>query len=172
VFGLKTKKCFRSGSRRRRQPSPITAIHERNLKLKLPAANSDNHTMGNTVGCFAGHSFVAGEYTARFCPRSESSDPLHCQCEEPLQSTHHLSVIAAFSLHAEPRRQFLPPVSNTLLISATFGTKDGGSALGHSLATSARRSVITMGIGNETPAETRRCRRRQNGVEIPDVDGC
>lgn len=76
-----------------------------------------------------------GEYTARFCPRSHTT----VSAENPLQTAHHVTV--ACPLHAEPRRQLLLPVSNTLLISAVFGTKEGGSALGprHFLATSYAR---------------------------------
>jgi hypothetical protein len=70
-----------------------------------------------------GHVFTDG-YTARFRPRS--LDPHQCQCGEPLRTAHH--VIAACPLHAELRRQFLLPVSHTLLIPAIFATKEGGSA--------------------------------------------
>ena len=73
-----------------------------------------------------------GEYTGRFQLRS--LDPHQCQCGVPLQMVHY--AIAACPLHAALRRQFLMPVSNTFSISAIFDPKEGGSTLGHSLATS------------------------------------
>jgi hypothetical protein len=63
------------------------------------------------IRLLTGHAFT-GEHTARFRPRSV--DPYHCQWGEPLQTAYH--VIATCLLRAEPRRQFLLPVSNTLSI--------------------------------------------------------
>jgi hypothetical protein len=93
----------------RRQP-PLT--HERNPRV--PATNCDHRYKASYRPCFHRRAYRPFPLPI----------PYHCQRGEPLRTAHHVTV--ACPLHAEPRRQPLLPVSNSLLISAVFSTKEEG----------------------------------------------
>src|SRR5260221_14513558 len=69
------RKCPNRDASQHSGTSPTTVpstIHEWNLKLKVPAANT---VVTTSVRLLSGHTFTAGEYTARFCPLGRSFDP-------------------------------------------------------------------------------------------------